>query len=231
MISETVELARSGERKFEGHLVRPNNGRAPGLLMLPEMFGINEPLREMAASFAQKGYTVLVPNVFWRCDTPGALAYEGEEREIAWVRLRDFDFTTIGGDLKTATEWLRASPYTNGKVGALGFCMGGRLAVIAAIDAKVDVAISLYALGLTHHLNQTSEVHCPVQLHYGLEDRHVPRSEIEAVEAATAGHPQIRVLTYAGAGHSFFNPVRPTYNAAAAALAGQRIDAALSALA
>jgi carboxymethylenebutenolidase len=230
LIAEAAELASLGERRFDGHVVRPKNGPAPGILVLPEMFGINEPLREMAASFACKGHTVLVPNVFWRCNPPGTLAYDGAEREVAWARLRDFDFDAAGRDLKTATDWLRASPHCTGKVGAIGFCMGGRLAMLAATRAKVDVAISLYALGLTHHLDEASEVQCPVELHYGLADRHIPLSEIEVVQAATAGHPSIRVYTYRGAGHSFFNPVRPTYDPAAAALAAQRIDAAFAAL-
>lgn len=228
---ETVELAAANGRQFLGHLARPASGRSPGLLVLPEMFGVNEPMRELADTYARKGFCVLVPNVFWRCDVTGALAYEGEEREVAWERLRNFDFETVGTDLKTAVDWLRASPHTNGKVGAIGFCAGGRLAVISAIRAKVDVAISLYALGLPHHLAEAGSVECPVQLHYGLEDRHVPRSEIEAVQAATAPYPSIQVFVYPGAGHSFFNPVRPTYDAAAAALAGQRIDEALSQLA
>jgi carboxymethylenebutenolidase len=231
LTAEVVELASAGDRRFDGYVVRPAGVPAPGLLVLPEMFGINEPLREMAASYASKGYTVVVPNVFWRCDLPGALAYEGDEREGAWMRLRGFDFEAAGRDLKTASDWLRASPLCTGKVGAIGFCMGGRLAMIAATRAKVDVAISLYALGLTHHLDEADDVNCPVQLHYGLADRHVPLSEIEMVQAATAGHPSIQVYTYPGAGHSFFNPVRPTYDPAAAALAAQRIDAALAELA
>jgi carboxymethylenebutenolidase len=230
LISATVDLATADGRTFDAYLVRPAAGPAPGLLMLPEMYGINEPLREMAASFARKNFAVLVPNVFWRCDAPGALAYDGEERDIAWARLRGFDFATVGLDLKTAADWLKASAFCTGKVGAIGFCMGGRLAVIAAIHAKVDVAISLYALGLTHHLADAGKMSCPIQLHYGLNDRHIPVSEIEAVDAAMKGHPNINLFTYPNAGHSFFNPVRPTYDAEAAAVAAERIDAALATL-
>lgn len=231
LTTETVTIATAGERIFDGCVIRSGHGPAPGLLVLPEMFGVNAPLREVAGEFVRKGCVALLPNVFWRCDPPGALAYEGPERETAWARLRDFDFDTAGRDLKAATDWLRGSAFCTGKVGAIGFCMGGRLAVLAATRAKVDTAISLYALGLTHHLGEIADVNCPVQLHYGLEDKHIPNTEIETVQAALAGRSNINIYCYPQAGHSFFNPVRPTYDAAAAALAAQRIDAALAKLA
>lgn len=230
LTTDAVTIATAGKRIFDGSVIRSGHCSAPGLLVLPEMFGANAPLCELAGEFARKGYVVLLPNVFWRCDPSGALAYEGAERETAWARLRDFDFDAAGRDLKVATDWLRASTFCSGKVGAIGFCMGGRLAVLAATRAKVDTAISLYALGLTHHLDETADVSCPVQLHYGLEDKHIPNTEIETVQAALAGRHNINVYCYPKAGHSFFNPVRPTYDAAAATLAAQRIDAALAKL-
>ena len=71
---------------------------------------------------------------------------------------------------------------------------------------------------------------CPVHLHYGLKDPHIPQSEIDTVMQAARGRPSIEVLLYPDAGHSFFNKVRPTYDPAAAALAATRIDALLAAV-
>ena len=68
---------------------------------------------------------------------------------------------------------------------------------------------------------------CPLQLHYGLKDQHIPRQEIDAVSAGVRGRPSVEVFLYPEAGHSFANPVRPTYDAAAAKLAAARIEAML----
>ncbi|HXS41865.1 MAG TPA: dienelactone hydrolase family protein [Stellaceae bacterium] len=228
---EQVVLDEADGRQFEAYLARLDHGTGPGLLILSEMFGLNGPMREVAQAYAARGYCVLVPNVFWRCEPDKALAYEGPERATAWARLHTFDFDRASADLKIATDWLRRSPHGNGKVGALGFCMGGRLAFLAATRAKVDAAISLYGLGLTSHLDEIGEATGRVQLHYGMEDLHISAAEIETVRAALEHHPRVRVYLYPGAGHSFFNPVRPTYDAEAAALAARRIEDALSDLA
>ena len=194
------------------------------------MFGINEPMRALARAHAERGRCVLVPNVFWRSEPSTALAYEGPERETAWQRLRTFDFDVAAADLEIAVAALRAMPRCSGKVAALGFCMGGRLAYLAAARAGVDAAISLYALGISRHLDEMAGIACPVQLHYGLKDEHVPASEIEAVGAAARVNPKVQLLRYPDAGHSFYNPVRPTYDAAAAAEVERHMTALLDAL-
>ncbi len=134
-------------------------------------------------------------------------------------------------DLQGAIDWLRRSPGCNGKVAALGFCMNGTLAFLAAARTDIDAAISFYALGIADRLDKAPRIACPVQLHYGLADAHVPQGEIDAVVQGVAGNAAIAVHLYPGTGHSFFNPVRPTYDEAAAALAARRIDALLDRLA
>jgi carboxymethylenebutenolidase len=122
-------------------------------------------------------------------------------------------------------QWLRAQPFSNGKVFALGFCAGGRMAFVAAARADVDAAVSFYGMGIAKHDAEFGQVNCPVQLHYGLKDPHIPRPEIDAVTGAAAHRPNIEIFLYADAGHSFFNPIRPGYHAASAKLAGERLDA------
>jgi carboxymethylenebutenolidase len=122
-------------------------------------------------------------------------------------------------------RWLRAQPFSNGKVFALGFCAGGRMAFVAAARAGVDAAVSFYGMGIAKHDAEFAQVNCQVQLHYGLKDPHIPRPEIDAVTHAAARRPNIEIFLYAEAGHSFFNPIRPGYHAASAKLAGERLDA------
>ena len=94
----------------------------------------------------------------------------------------------------------------------------------------VDAAASLYGLGVSEHVGEIGNARGPLQLHYGLKDEHVPRAEIDAVAAGLRGRPNVEVFLYPEAGHSFANPVRPTYDAAAAKLAAERIDAMLEAI-
>lgn len=227
--TEELELRADGALRLDAHLAAPATGRSTGIVIASEMFGLNQPMRDVAARYAALGHAVLVPNLFWRSTPNRVLAYEGPDRQIAFDRLAAINSLAAAADLGLAADWLRASGRCNGRVIVLGFCMGGRLAFLAAAHARIDGAISLYGLGISKHLEDVSRVRCPVQLHYGLKDEHVPRPEIDTVAAGVQGHPKIAVHLYPEAGHSFFNPVRPTYDAAAAGLAAQRIAGLLAA--
>ena len=223
--------------------------RRPGILILPEMFGLNAPMQALADGWAARGHPALVPNVFWRSATPRGLAYDGADRELAWQRLRALDVDQAVLDLRIAVAALRVMPGCNGKVLAIGFCAGGLLAYLAAarcggvdragvnaagVDAAgVDAAVAFYALGIARYLPDMAAIRCPLQLHYGLRDQHVPASEVatvaQAMQAATPANARLELHRY-DAGHSFFNNVRPGYDATAAGLAAQRLDALLETL-
>src|SRR5262249_51115285 len=110
------------------------------------------------------------------------------------------------------------------------FCGGGRLAFLAAARSGVDAAASLYGLGISEHLAEVDNIQCPLQLHYGLQDQHVPKTEVRAVSAGVTGRQHIAMVLYPTAGHSFANPVRPTFDPEATGLAWMRIDRMLDTL-
>lgn len=227
--TETVPLAGDGAQRRDAYLARLAAGRGTGLIILHDMFGINPVFRELADDYARKGLCTVLPNLFWRLEPSGALSYDGGH-EAAWARLRAFDTDAAVEDIRTTAAWLRSQAACTGKVAVLGFCFSGRLAVLAAARAGVDVAFSFYGLGVSQHADELKRVTCPLQLHYGLADEHVPRTEIDAVADAAAGHDRIAMHLYPGAEHSFCNKARPAYDKAAAELAGQRVDEALAAL-
>jgi carboxymethylenebutenolidase len=200
-----ITLAEDGGRRFEAWRAGPETPRAASLVHL-----------------------VLLPNLFWRAAFDGVLSYESGPGQ-AWARLETFDFAAAVEDVRLALAAARGGR-AGAKVAVLGFCFSGRLAFLAAARTDVDAAISLYALGIARDGAEAARVACPVQLHYGLEDEHVPRAEIDAVARAVAGRRNIELHLYPRAGHSFFNPVRPTFDPAAAALARGRIDALLARL-
>jgi carboxymethylenebutenolidase len=230
MMAGTVTLARGSARSFEAYLARPERPCGPAVLVLSDMFGLNEPIRAVADHYASRGHAALVPNLFWRADLPGAISYDDPGHVKAWERLSAIDLDVVSADMSAASEWLRAQPLGDGKVAVIGFCGGGRFAFLAAARCGVDAAASLYGLGISQHVGEIGSARGPVQLHYGLKDRHIPRQEIDAVAAGVRGRPNVEVLLYPGAGHSFANPVRPTYDPAAAKLADERIAAMLKAI-
>jgi carboxymethylenebutenolidase len=223
--TQTITLALDGSRTLDAYLARPQHGTAPSIMIFTEMFGIGQHNRDMADDYARRGFNALIPNLFWRSAYPGELAFDGPDRDAAWARLAALDVDAAGRDIGTAVQWLRAQPFSNGKIFALGFCAGGRMAFVAAARAGVDAAVSFYGMGIAKHDAEFAHVNCPVQLHYGLKDPHIPRPEIEAVTHAAQHRPNIEIFLYAEAGHSFFNPIRPGYHAASAKLAEERLDA------
>ena len=231
----TIELARDGGRRYAAFLAAPEGGRKAAVLILSEMFGLNGPMKGFAEHYAGRGHCALVPDLFWRTATPGGLDYDERGFALAWARIKDFDIDGCAKDMRLAAEVLRRQPSCNGMVAALGFCMGGRLAFVAAARAGppgrgVDAAIGLYGLDISKHLAEVPAIKVPTHLHYGDKDQHVPLAEIETVAKGVAGNPKITIYRYPEAGHSFFNKVRPTYDPAAAALAATRIDALLAAV-
>src|SRR5262249_23675450 len=113
----------------------------------------------------------------------------------------------------------------------IGYCVGGRLAMLALLSTDIAGAVSNYGIGISKLGDELVTLQKPAQLHYGLADEHVPLEEIKAVDAAMKGNPNITIHCYAGAGHSFCNPYRPMFDPTAAGLVRDRTQAFLQRLA
>jgi len=228
--SEKLILAREGERGFDAYLARPESGRGIGIIFLHDMFGMNTVFFDLCERYARQGVCALLPNQFWRSEPSGPLPHVGGH-ERAWQRLASFDYDACTRGMQLSIDWLRRQPFCTGKVAAVGFCFAGRLAYLAAARTDIDAAAGLYSLGISKHLDEVGRIKCPLQIHYGLADTQVPQAEVDIVSAGVAGRANIEVFTYPGAGHSFCNPIRPTYDPQATALAERRIDAMLAKIA
>jgi len=225
---ERPVIVTADGRSFDGYLARPTNGRGPGLVIFSEMWGVAPAKTEMAEDYAKRGWCACVPNMFWRSGFTGVVPFEEADR--AWQRLNAFDWPRAADDARVAVQWLRTQAFSSGKVAAIGFCMGGRTAFLAAARGNVDAGISLYALGIAKHLDELPTITIPLQLHYGLNDEHIPKSEVDAVIAAAKGNRNVEVYLYPGAEHGFFTKGRPAFNAEAVAAASVHIERLLSTL-
>jgi carboxymethylenebutenolidase len=122
---------------------------------------------------------------------------------------------------------LRAQPELRGKVGAFGYCMGGRLAYLAAASTDIDAAVPFYGGGIQGQLDRAAAIRCPVQFHYAESDDNIPLSAVDAVRSAMAGK-SAEVHVYPGAHHGFNCWARGSYHAPSAALAHGRALAFLA---
>jgi carboxymethylenebutenolidase len=205
---------------FGGYLSLPPRGRGPGLVLFQEIFGVNRHIRAVADQYALDGFVVLAPDVFWRQAPRVELGYEGADRERAFALMRQAQPDQLLADVQRAVAALRARPEVAGKVGAFGYCMGGRLAYLAAATAGVDAASCFYGGGIHDHLHYAGDVRCPIQFHYGERDSMIPPAAVQKVQTAFAGKPA-EVFLYP-ADHGFNCWERASYEPRAAALAHAR---------
>ncbi|MFR9800992.1 dienelactone hydrolase family protein [Pseudonocardia sp. RS010] len=216
---ERVPAPGGGE--FDAYLALPEGGRGPGVLVFQEIFGINDNIRGICERLAAEGYVALAPDMFWRLERRFERKDESALTECMGMVQR-FDLAAAGGDITAALAHLRTLPECTGRVGALGFCLGGTLTWLCATTARVDgagidAAVPYYGSGIHEMLDRAADLECPVLFHYGDRDPYIPAEQIAKVEAEVAGRPHVQVRHY-DAGHAFSNWDAPSlYDATAAA--------------
>lgn len=203
-----------------GLLALPPAGHGPGLVLWQEIFGVNEHIQAVAAQYALDGFVVLAPDVFWRQAPRVQLGYEGADRAQALALMQGYGADDALVDIAASVAALRARPEVAGrKVGSFGYCMGGRLAYLAAATTDIDAAVAFYGGGIQGQLDRAPAVRCPMQFHYAGHDDHIPPEAVARVQAAL---PQAEVHVYPGAVHGFNCWARASYHAPSAALAHGR---------
>jgi carboxymethylenebutenolidase len=222
MSGTSVSISVAGGGAFTGYLAAPPSGSGPGLILLHEIFGVNRHIRELADLYAEEGYFVLAPDLFWRIQPGIELGYSAEEFETGLSYYRGFDTAQAILDIGDSITELRKIAGCNGKVGALGLSLGGRLALLAAARLPIDTAVSHYGLALEENLDETAAVRCPIGLHLAAEDKFVPAGAYASIKRALAENEQAEIYVYQGAQHGFWNRERETFHRASVSLAHSR---------
>ncbi|MEX8495243.1 dienelactone hydrolase family protein [Sphaerotilus sp.] len=210
----------SPDGDFGAYLALPPSGHGPGLLLLQEIFGVNAHIRGVAEQYASAGFTVLAPDLFWRQAPRVELDYVGADRERALALMRTLTHAQAVQDMTASLAALRARPECGERVGAIGYCMGGRLAFTAAALCGVDAAVCCYGGGIAGQLDLAHRIGCPVQFHHAAHDASIPPEAVASIEAAMATAPagaQAEFHQYAGAQHGFNCWARSAYHPASAA--------------
>ncbi|HUY68979.1 MAG TPA: dienelactone hydrolase family protein [Alphaproteobacteria bacterium] len=221
-----IKIKSLGNEEFGGYLAMPKGGRGAGMLVIQEIFGVNPAMRKLCDDYAAKGYIALCPDLFWRQE-PGIQITDKTEGEWnrAFALYKGFDAEAGVRDLLAALAYIRALPGCSGKVGAVGYCLGGKLAYLMAARSDVDATASYYGVDLDKLLDEVREIRMPLLMHIAGLDKYAPPPVREKILHATGKNPEIEVFVYEGADHAFARPGGQNYNATAASLANQRTDA------
>jgi len=219
MPGQDISYTTRDKETFTGYLAAPGgNAKAPGLLLITAIFGIDEEMKELADAWAKDGFLVSVPDIFWRV-MPGPTA----DMEKAFERYAAFDREQGMRDIEDLIGDLKARPRCNGKVAVLGFCFGGLYAHLSAARLGIDAAGSYHGTKIGEHLDEAAKVTCPVSFHFGDQDPVVPMDEVEAIRAAYAGNPKAEIVVHEGATHNFSMPHKEGYHQAAAAASREAV--------
>lgn len=228
-MSEINIKAQNGD-SFMGYLALPRTGGkpAPGLILIQEIFGVNANMRGLTDAMAAKGYVALCPDLFWRQE-PGVQLTD--KTEAHWARAfelyKGFNEASGVADLSAATDHLRHLPECNGKVGSMGYCLGGKLAYLMATRGDTDCNVGYYGVGIEAALNEASAITKPLMLHIASADKFVPPEAQTAIINGLAKVPLAAIHRYEGCDHAFARVGGEHYDAAAAKLADDRTAAFL----
>jgi carboxymethylenebutenolidase len=218
-MSKWVNLMASDGHNLSAYVARPEGEAIGALIVVQEIFGVNQSIRDVADSYAKDGFVAIAPALFDRFEKDLELTYEGEDLKKAFDLYGKLNPDTQLLDIAAAYDFVK--PAGKG-IGIIGFCYGGLLSWLTATrgeDLKMQpaCAVGYYAGGIGKVAAE--EPSCPVQLHFGAADDHIGSDQIDAVRSA---HPEVEIFLYEGAGHAFANEARSSFVPAAADLARQR---------
>jgi len=208
---------------FSAYLSTPAGGSGPGLLVIQEIFGVNQSMRDMCDEFAAQGMVALCPDIFWR-QKPGIQITDktDEEWQKAFQLFQAFDVDKGVEDLKDTLAALRGLDACSGKAGSVGYCLGGKLAFLMATRSDADCNVGYYGVGLDELLGEAANIAHPTMLHVADEDEYCPKEAQAKLDAAFAGSSLVTVHHYAGMPHAFARLGGIHYHAEEANLANSR---------
>ena len=208
---------------FAAYVARPSNPKAPAVVVIQEIFGVNAVMRGVCDELAAAGFLAVCPDLFWRIE-PGIDITDQSEAEWkkAFELYNAFDVEAGVKDIAATIDHVRAQPEVNGKVGAVGFCLGGLLAYLTATRTDADASVAYYGVGIEKHLVESEKQAHPLLMHIAEEDQFVPKEAQALILAQLKNHPQVEIFTYPGRDHAFARVGGEHYDTADAKLANGR---------
>lgn len=217
-----IQLHTADGQKFDAYFAKAASDDAPGLVLIQEIFGINQSMRTAANQWSALGFNVLVPDLFWRQEAGVVLEPRVEAEFARGVELMQaMDQDVAVQDLDLAREWLSKN-FGHDRIAALGYCLGGRLVVKMAEAAPIKCAVSYYGVGLENVLPTISAKAAPALLHIAELDSYVPADKRKTILDDVAARDDWEAYVYPSCDHAFARPGGAHWVADAAKLAEGR---------
>ena len=193
----------SGDATAHGYLALPVSGSGPGLVVIQEWWGLTEHIKDVTDRFAAEGFVALAPDLFWRIEPGIELTDKSEaERQKAFELYGKFDVESGIADIEASIRAVRACAQCTGKVGVVGYCLGGLIAYLSATRTDSNATVGYYGVGIQDKLSEGHAIANPLMLHIATRDQFVPPEAQAAIRAELAANPHVTLYDYE-AGHAF----------------------------
>lgn len=225
-MSETITISTLEEDgDFCAYVARPADAPKAAIVVIQEIFGVNAGIRRKCDKLAEDGYLAVAPDLFWRLEPKIELDPDVEpEFQKALELMGKFDQDMGVKDIEASIKWARQE--TSGeKVGAVGYCLGGRLAYMTAARTDSDASVGYYAVGIDNLLREKHAIANPLMLHIPTEDGFVDKDTQRAMHDGLDDHPKVTLHDYEGMDHGFATEFGKRRNDACAELADERTKA------
>ena len=218
---------KTPDGEFSCYVARPAGGApAPAVVVIQEIFGINPFVRATADRMAALGYLAVAPDLFWRIK-PGIDITDQTEAEWkeAFGYYNAFDVPKGVQDIAATIDAVRADPGCSGRVGAMGFCLGGLLAFLTATRTSVDASVVYYGGGMDNFIGEAANLKKPLLVQLAGDDAYIPKEAQDKIVAGLKGKPDAEVIIYPGRDHAFARDGGQHYDRADAETANARTAA------
>lgn len=225
-MSEIMIKAHDGG-EFMAFVAKPKDAaKAPAIILIQEIFGVNSDMRKKCDDMAAQGFLAICPDLFWRIE-PGIQLVDSEEPQLkrAFELFGLFDVEKGVEDLKTTLDFVRSHENCSGKVGTVGYCLGGKLAYMMACRSDADANVGYYGVAIETMLEEAENIKSPLMLHIAEEDEFVNKDAQQKVITALQGKELVKTYSYPGVGHAFARENGMHYNRDAAVSANARTEA------
>lgn len=229
MKGQYITLAADSGEHFQAYLATSIDGHGPGVVLCQEIFGVNAAMREVADHLAQEGYTVLVPDLYWRQEPGVDLGYTEADFQRAFALYQAFDEALGVRDIAASLRHLRSMEACSADgLGVVGYCLGGKLAYLAACRLpEVACAVGYYGVGIENALHELEGLTGRLVLHFAEQDQFCQADARETIIRALHQKPGTEAYVYPGVDHAFARPASDHYHKPSALLAHERSIAAL----